>query len=169
MAGMFGSGKRRPAMKSHDPTYRETVQNTLADIMRAAGAGNVSASNTGRRINNALADFTPLGALYGGQEAYRQVGNALGQGRYGDAAAGTLGGMLAVLPIPGPARHAAKPFKQWFGKSRIVAPDGKPLTMYHGTKSDIESFDPKTFRTTTVSWARGSTSPITRKRRAGTL
>lgn len=32
-------------------------------------------------------------------------------------------------------------FKRWFGKSKVVDADGKPLAVYHGTIGDIENFD----------------------------
>ena len=32
-------------------------------------------------------------------------------------------------------------FKKWFGDSKIVNPDGKPLVVYHGTGADFEIFD----------------------------
>ena len=33
-------------------------------------------------------------------------------------------------------------FKKWFGDSKVVDSDGKPLAMYHGTYSDFDSFRP---------------------------
>jgi hypothetical protein len=33
-------------------------------------------------------------------------------------------------------------FWRWFGDSKVVDGDGKPLVVYHGTASDIEAFDP---------------------------
>jgi hypothetical protein len=33
-------------------------------------------------------------------------------------------------------------FKKWFGDSKVVDADGKPLVVYHGTTSDFEQFDP---------------------------
>ncbi len=32
-------------------------------------------------------------------------------------------------------------FKRWFGKSRVVDAEGKPLVVYHGTRADIAAFD----------------------------
>ena len=32
-------------------------------------------------------------------------------------------------------------FKQWFGDSKVVDKDGKPLVVYHGTKSDFTTFN----------------------------
>ena len=32
-------------------------------------------------------------------------------------------------------------FKKWFGDSKVVDKDGKPMVMYHGTKSDFSQFD----------------------------
>ena len=33
-------------------------------------------------------------------------------------------------------------FKRWFGDSKVVDAQGKPLVVYHGTKSDFSEFDP---------------------------
>lgn len=32
-------------------------------------------------------------------------------------------------------------FKRWFGNSKVVDADGKPLVVYHGTKEDFDSFN----------------------------
>lgn len=32
-------------------------------------------------------------------------------------------------------------FKKWFGESKVVDADGKPLVIYHGTSSDFDAFD----------------------------
>lgn len=47
------------------------------------------------------------------------------------------------------SRRAFKPvdtesaeFKRWFGGSKVVDADGKPLVVYHGTTADISEFDP---------------------------
>ncbi len=44
------------------------------------------------------------------------------------------------------ASRAADPtqsesFKRWFGKSKVVDAEGKPLVVYHGTKADFSEFD----------------------------
>jgi hypothetical protein len=33
-------------------------------------------------------------------------------------------------------------FKRWFGESKVVDENGKPLTVYHGTDRDFQAFDP---------------------------
>ena len=33
-------------------------------------------------------------------------------------------------------------FKRWFGNSKVVNKDGKPLVVYHGTGADFSTFDP---------------------------
>lgn len=53
-------------------------------------------------------------------------------------------------PIEGAAKAAAMigaeeraaNFAKWFGKSKIVDAEGKPLRVYHGTPFDFDSFDP---------------------------
>lgn len=34
-------------------------------------------------------------------------------------------------------------FKSWFGDSKVVDKDGKPLKVYHGTTTDFDNFDPE--------------------------
>lgn len=34
-------------------------------------------------------------------------------------------------------------FRAWFGNSKVVAQDGKPLAVYHGTQYDVDAFDPE--------------------------
>lgn len=34
-------------------------------------------------------------------------------------------------------------FKKWFGDSKVVDAEGKPLVVYHGTAADIQEFDPR--------------------------
>ena len=33
-------------------------------------------------------------------------------------------------------------FKKWFGASKVVDAEGKPLVVYHGTARDFKKFDP---------------------------
>jgi ADP-Ribosyltransferase in polyvalent proteins/Large polyvalent protein associated domain 39 len=35
-------------------------------------------------------------------------------------------------------------FRRWFGDSKVVGPDGKPLVVYHGTNADFNEFDDST-------------------------
>lgn len=44
-------------------------------------------------------------------------------------------------------------FKKWFGDSKVVDADGKPLVVYHGTSADFNAFDKSTFgKETGVGW-----------------
>ncbi len=46
-------------------------------------------------------------------------------------------------PISQAAPQTETPaFRRWFGNSKVVDPEGKPLVVYHGTASDISVFDP---------------------------
>ena len=44
-----------------------------------------------------------------------------------------------------------EPFKQWFGDSKIVNPDGSPKVMYHGTSANFSTFKPKQAKSVFVS------------------
>jgi len=72
------------------------------------------------------------------------------QDAYGDGPGGRK-----VLPIkagPNFSERAARAvtetpeFKRWFGDSKVVDAQGKPLVVYHGTDADIEAFSPKLAR-----------------------
>jgi hypothetical protein len=44
------------------------------------------------------------------------------------------------------ARHsqaADEAFRVWFGDSKVVSFDGRPLVVYHGTQYDFDAFDPE--------------------------
>jgi len=57
-------------------------------------------------------------------------------------AAGLAGGTVrsSTTPIKLPQTMTAA-FKKWFGKSKVVDADGKPLVVYHGTGADVAAFD----------------------------
>lgn len=42
--------------------------------------------------------------------------------------------------IPKAPKVESKAFKNWFGESKVADEAGKPITVFHGTKDDIESF-----------------------------
>lgn len=58
-----------------------------------------------------------------------------------------------------------KAFEKWFGASKVVDADGKPLAVYHGTGADFEAFDDRmTGRNDGGLWGKGhylSSSPAT--------
>lgn len=66
----------------------------------------------------------------------------------------------AVVPGVGPQGQARqsparvrpgyeKQFNKWFSGSKLVNEKGEPLTVYHGTTRNFESFDPKTIGSNT--------------------
>jgi hypothetical protein len=68
-----------------------------------------------------------------------------------EAAAKAIDDQLAVVegllaeasPVKAsPNRQTETPeFKEWFGDSKVVGHDGKPMIVYHGTNTDITAFD----------------------------
>ena len=42
-----------------------------------------------------------------------------------------------------PTREGVENFWRWFGDSKVVDADGRPLVVYHGTGSDFSKFDPE--------------------------
>jgi hypothetical protein len=44
------------------------------------------------------------------------------------------------IAIPKAPKIESKAFKNWFGESKVVDKNSKPIVVYHGTKDDIEQF-----------------------------
>lgn len=52
---------------------------------------------------------------------------------------------INVSPDGPDAAHdvtSSEAFRQWFGRSAIVTPEGRPQRMYHGSQQDITTFEP---------------------------
>jgi hypothetical protein len=65
----------------------------------------------------------------------------------GSAGAAVLSAVETELGVAtGTGVTEAKAFKAWFGDSKIVGPDGKPLVVYHGTKHDFDTFEARTMQ-----------------------
>lgn len=72
------------------------------------------------------------------QASYQRAGSepVRSDGRSADGAGQPVGERSGIAQTKTPA------FKNWFGDSKVVGADGKPLAMYHGTKAgEIDSFD----------------------------
>lgn len=54
---------------------------------------------------------------------------------------------LAQLSTMRPVDTSSAEFREWFGSSKVVDADGKPLKVYHGTGVDIEAFVDSDFGT----------------------
>lgn len=53
-----------------------------------------------------------------------------------------LNGDRGEVPLIGTDRQILSPeFKEWFGESQVVGPDGRPLPVYHGTTAEFTAFD----------------------------
>ena len=70
------------------------------------------------------------------------------KGRPGKRASGSEGSTRFSAPPQGQSMFKAEPkdqtqihaFKKWFGDSKVVDADGKPLVVYHGTARAFEKF-----------------------------
>lgn len=68
------------------------------------------------------------------------------RGEFADDGTRAAGGMG-----PKPAAVETPEFKEWFGDSKAVDADGKPLVVYHGTASHFTDFEPSRLGQTTQS------------------
>jgi hypothetical protein len=51
-----------------------------------------------------------------------------------------------AAPAGHPDPRVNPAFREWFGQSKVVGDDGKPLVMYHATNRDFHTFEPSRFR-----------------------
>lgn len=58
-----------------------------------------------------------------------------------EAAQGGRMGEMAPAFSRDVAQTGTKAFRDWFGDSKVVDAEGRPLVVYHGTASDFEAFD----------------------------
>lgn len=50
--------------------------------------------------------------------------------------------MEIMLALANTQQQSTEAFKKWFGKSKVVDADGKPLRVFHGTTQHFNAFDP---------------------------
>ncbi|AOS80267.1 hypothetical protein Q5W_15460 [Hydrogenophaga sp. PBC] len=107
-----------------------------AEQVKADVLGQLNATGRfGAEVNDAYATlvrdfYTVLGQRLG-------VSPAQAYQRYPLRVAGQGQGTAAVLEQESPE------FKAWFGDSKVVDADGKPLVVYHGTRADFDTFSPE--------------------------
>ncbi len=70
-------------------------------------------------------------AQRGGAGAGRPIGGEVMAGGPGKTADAAAGGSITQTPA----------FRKWFGGSKVVDTEGKPLVVYHGTDKDFETFE----------------------------
>lgn len=81
------------------------------------------------------------GALGTPEDLYRAEGPEIKQGKGGVAVAAAADQPKELAQAHNPQTETPE-FKTWFGESKVKGEDGNPLTVYHGSTENIESFDP---------------------------
>lgn len=102
--------------------FMETVYEDIAQI--DFRAENSSAAADGQAAQGAVREARQTSSREGGQDS-QQGARVDGQ---------RVSGQAGVTDTPA--------FKRWFGDSKVVDADGKPLVVYHGTAADFDAFDP---------------------------
>lgn len=140
-------------MKSHDidPAMRErwVPPDERAQADQGNSAGNASAANrnAGPRGDDLGGDNQDIRANGGPR---RDSGGTGGASRETpQARSDGLGDELTAPPKKTRRQRPPKPtlptdtpeFKRWFGNSKAVDKNGKPLVLYHGTRQDFTAFD----------------------------
>ena len=120
--------------------YDRIVPSALKDVLRKVGGGAPTTVAIGaqREISTSVDD-----GAGGVLKRREKTGTMLQQPGFDitpkmrEAAAGGMP-MFSMAP---PTESDA--FKRWFGDSKVVDAQGKPLVVYHGTRGDFSAFDPK--------------------------
>jgi hypothetical protein len=144
MGGLFAPQLRPPdglpSMRPYNPTLRERVGNAVYDFFVARGLPRMADQYRGTVMT--AADYTPfLGDAMGAEE----IGRAYDTGRYLDAALGTGGLLLGMVPVVGDAAGRGLrrlPMDEASRMARAKAIGFEPGTWHHGTNRNVAAFDP---------------------------
>ena len=142
-----------------EPEVREEILNSLDeyfepeleialddDIVNAAGLKPKPLADYPllNRMTKAWEGKRLLNSFAGHAGRKGEVGGSLPQGIGKDALDGKPGDNTPQKRH-GVDQTATPEFKKWFGDSKVVDGDGKPLVVYHGTQQDFKSFEPDMF------------------------
>ena len=83
---------------------------------------------------NSFGEYVAVASFNPGKNVKSAIGN---NGTFGVADSDIRFSQSSVSP-----RQESKEFRDWFKKSKVQNGQGEPLTVYHGTKSQIDSFRP---------------------------
>ena len=130
----------------------ETEKQLQQAIARAGDAAAVKIGDDRATALKSYVDpqiFDPWRQALGlGQQVPAESGKGRGRGQKAADGSGAEGsGGQDLRPDQGLKSSRAEQtetpaFKRWFGDSKVVDAEGKPLVVYHGTSKDIASFDP---------------------------
>ena len=94
-------------------------------------------------LSNVIDTLYPIGAnnyISDFNAAYQAVVDAAynhARAQHGDVASDGQ-----AMEMPAGSQTDTPEFKRWFGDSKVVDEQGKPLTVYHGTTANVAAFDP---------------------------
>jgi hypothetical protein len=121
--------------------YQGEIDAFAAGIQEGNAGQDNSRIWTGRSVREGLEGVDRLLGI----EGAGKDGGASGQSA--DLPGGVQEEGIDQTPLFSTAPAVGSPeFKAWFGDSKIVDADGKPLVVYHGSDSDFESFAPEKSR-----------------------
>lgn len=119
----------------------------LVRLRKAAGSTEVFAIlPEGMKFDELSLDFTKRGWLMdvhisvAGRGVSAVERNLMAYQR-GGAQGKARRGMVVDQPVAGYKQTDTPAFKAWFGDSKVVDADGKPLVVYHGSNAQITEFD----------------------------
>lgn len=123
------------------PTTEEILQGTMLPPVLKEGVPRREERQPTVETAEQVGTFLPAPGI---PEAVIRGGKAIG--RAARAAKGNPSGILlqdaagADVPVMKAPKVESKAFKNWFGESKVVDESGKPITVFHGTKDDIDRF-----------------------------
>lgn len=124
-------GSQPPVMKAYQPSWAESLANTIADAAGRMGAGRYAQQDIAEKVGGVAGIAPGLGTLLDAGD----TGQALGEGRYGDAALGAS--LMAVGAIPGGKLATKGVEKVAEALGDVVQPS---IRAYHGSPHSFDKF-----------------------------
>lgn len=116
--------------------FMEELHDAITRVDDGAGTLEQRVSAAFRRDAAPQLRDAPVPARRAGTEVQNSAGDGQpGPRAGGDQDAGVPGGDAVLAQ-----QTETEAFKRWFGSSKVVDADGKPLRVYHGTRADFTAF-----------------------------
>lgn len=173
VAGAFNPGRPlfnrlAAAAKAYDNAHQTNISDEIKSTPAEARAygyelwkrGDLKAEGIIGRIFDKLRQFFDrvANAARGlGFQSAEDVFKALGEGQLANREQNAEGAFAGVMASKGADQTQTPEFKRWFGDSKVVDAEGKPLVVYHGSGTNgITVFDPtKAGEVQTSDWGKG--------------
>lgn len=124
-----------------DAAYQTEFNKAKSDYMRVLGEYEARRSDQGIPFSEEELDTAGRGRQEATWDKETGVTSATGK-KLRPTTTLSMSASSRKTPMAGPTLADNKPFKNWFGESKVVTADGLPKKLFHATPKDFDTFIP---------------------------